>query len=611
MTSGIRFIPSSQLLITAQAFRLSYRLEAMVEAKVVKEMGEAKGVMGEPTGDIATQMYSFLGVTPECEVSGDRKFLKDFFEESPVVQKALWFVCLCEKEEKYDVVDESLQSNAALLALVKKTVLAVKDSVKTTLQLYPEVPLPKPLQADFQKYMRIWRSLPTEHSEKVIEAFDTAMEKYLEGVPVAARVPDKMTKIKEHFAFTQGGYDVLKRTAKMTSEFVPAVEASNEEQHRLCEKLISTGAVTDFGDFELHKITDYSKQRQVKFPFWDYNLDEVRKEFYYDVLREFLGEKKTGTQHEPLKTTQKSSMGVGSSVEKNMVSSVLDGMSVVSAGMSAEKKMVSGVVEGMSVLSGLLGTAEDKKKTEGAEEKLEIEASKAQSSVLGHEIRTVLHDIHDSPHDNNEVVAQLLGISVKAGAGPQCKGFITIGVKHSNAIVKLPWGATCEKLCSEPGTGLIGGWFTFKGLTPPSEKDHMDILACGLMHLDTLENFDLVQAPTQESVKLIPWPFKVIGTKVAQWAVVHVQGVVIEAYSSGGKRPAQIFVLQDSSGQSLRCLFEGSIPMIKEEQTAELLFMQVNKKFQNVNAAPFGVSSCKGSGIRLPKAKLRRVTWEE
>ena len=78
------------------------------------------------------------------------------------------------------------------------------------------------------------------------------------------------------------------------------------------------------------------------------------------------------------------------------------------------------------MLSGLLGTAEDKKKTEGAEEKLEIEASKAQSSVLGHEIRTVLHDIHDSPHDNNEVVAQLLGISVKAGAGPQCKGFITI-----------------------------------------------------------------------------------------------------------------------------------------------------------------------------------------
>ena len=123
----------------------------MDESKGVKAMVEAKGVMGEPTGDIATQMYSFLGVTPECEVSGDRKFLKDFFEESPVVQKALWFVCLCEKEEKYDVVDESLQSNAALLALVKKTVLAVKDSVKTTLQLYPEVPLPQPLQADFKQ----------------------------------------------------------------------------------------------------------------------------------------------------------------------------------------------------------------------------------------------------------------------------------------------------------------------------------------------------------------------------------------------------------------------------------------------------------------------------
>ena len=322
-------------------------------------MGEEKDVMGEPAGDIATQMYAILGVTPACEVSGDLKVLKNFFEESPLVQQALWFVCLCEKAEKYDVVDESLQSKAALLALVKKTVLAVKDSVKNILQLYPEVPLPNPLQADFGKYMRIWRSLPTEHSEKVAAAFNTAMEKYLEGVPVAARVPAKMTKIKEHFAFTQGGYEVLKRTAQMTSEFVPAVEASNEEQHRLCEKLISTGAVTDFGDFERQKITEYANQRQTNFPFWDYNLEEIRKEFYYDVLKEFLGEMRTGAHDEPLKTTEKSSVGCG---------------------INAEKKTVSGVLEGMSVLSGLLGTAEDKKKTEGAEEKIAPDASKAQSS---------------------------------------------------------------------------------------------------------------------------------------------------------------------------------------------------------------------------------------
>ena len=168
----------------------------------------------------------------------------------------------------------------------------------------------------------------------------------------------------------------------MTSEFVPVVEPSNEEQHRLCEKLISSGAVTDFCDFELHKNTDYSKQRQVKFPFWDYNLDEVRKEFYYDVLREFLEEKNTGTKHEPLKTTEKGPMGVGSSVEKNMVSSLLDSMSVVSAGMSAEKKMVSCVVEGTSVLSGLLGTAEDKKKIQwiSFRSSLEFQAAKDQES---------------------------------------------------------------------------------------------------------------------------------------------------------------------------------------------------------------------------------------
>ena len=79
-------------------------------------------------------------------------------------------------------------------------------------------------------------------------------------------------------------------------------------------------------------------------------------------------------------------------------------------------------------------------KQEGAEEKTGQDAAKAQSCILGQEIRTALHEVNDSPHDNNEVLAQLLGISGKAGSGPKCKGFITIGVKHSNAIVKLPWG---------------------------------------------------------------------------------------------------------------------------------------------------------------------------
>ena len=58
-------------------------------------MVEEKDVMGEPAGDIATEMYEFLGVTAECEVSGDLECLTDFFEELPVVQQALWFVCLC------------------------------------------------------------------------------------------------------------------------------------------------------------------------------------------------------------------------------------------------------------------------------------------------------------------------------------------------------------------------------------------------------------------------------------------------------------------------------------------------------------------------------------
>ena len=44
-------------------------------------MVEQKGVMGEPAGDIATEMYAFLGVTPECEVSGDREFLKEWFSK--------------------------------------------------------------------------------------------------------------------------------------------------------------------------------------------------------------------------------------------------------------------------------------------------------------------------------------------------------------------------------------------------------------------------------------------------------------------------------------------------------------------------------------------------
>ena len=36
-------------------------------------MGEEKDVMGEPAGDIAIEMYAFLGATPACEVSGDLK----------------------------------------------------------------------------------------------------------------------------------------------------------------------------------------------------------------------------------------------------------------------------------------------------------------------------------------------------------------------------------------------------------------------------------------------------------------------------------------------------------------------------------------------------------
>ena len=109
-------------------------------------------------------------------------------------------------------------------------------------------------------------------------------------------------------------------------------------------------------------------------------------------------------------------------------------------------------------------------KQQGAEEKTGQDAAKAQSCILGQEIRTALHEVHDSPHDNNEVLTQLLGISGKAGSGAKCKGFITIGVKHSNAIVKLPWGVTSENLCSKAGPGLLGGWLTFRGLAPPSEK---------------------------------------------------------------------------------------------------------------------------------------------
>ena len=69
------------------------------------------------------------------------------------------------------------------------------------------------------------------------------------------------------------------------------------------------------------------------------------------------------------------------------------------------------------MLSGLLGAAGDKTKQEGAEEQTGQDAAKTQSCILGQEIRTALHEVLDSPHDNNEVLTQQLGISGKAGSG--------------------------------------------------------------------------------------------------------------------------------------------------------------------------------------------------
>ena len=51
------------------------------------------------------------------------------------------------------------------------------------------------------------------------------------------------------------------------------------------------------------------------------------------------------------------------------------------------------------MLSGLLGAAGDKMKQEGAEEKTGQDAAKAPSCILGQEIRTAVHEVHDSLHD--------------------------------------------------------------------------------------------------------------------------------------------------------------------------------------------------------------------